>query len=376
VLKRAALLLALSAAALSAQTAPRRAANIAALLAYPGFYHLRPVVVIGTVAPVDGRLHVMDEGGAIHLVAPGRVPEGLDEVRGEFWDLGRMKPDDPQLAGRDLQAAFGIDPEGAWPRPGETTAIVATAVDAAPPSTGASIRAIALRPSQYRDQRVTVTGQFSGRNLYGELPDAPGRSRWDFVVRSADAALWVTGVEPKGKDGGRDFELGLDARLDTNRWLQVSGTVRQRRGLIWIEGDAGSLSLARPLLQTPIEEPVRIPPGPAPEVVFSAPTENEQDVPPATSIRIQFSRDIDQATFKDHIRVSYDEAAGAGTAEPAAASADFTTQYDTARRVLELRFARPLERFRRLKVELQEGITGTDQQPLKPWTLTFTLGGG
>jgi hypothetical protein len=28
-----------------------------------------------------------------------------------------------------------------------------------------------------------------------------------------------------------------------------------------------------------------------------------------------------------------------------------------------------------LKVELQEGILGTDQQPLKPWTLTFALGG-
>jgi hypothetical protein len=40
-----------------------------------------------------------------------------------------------------------------------------------------------------------------------------------------------------------------------------------------------------------------------------------------------------------------------------------------------LKFARPLERFRTLKVELEEGILGTDQQPLKPWTLTFVLGG-
>jgi hypothetical protein len=44
-------------------------------------------------------------------------------------------------------------------------------------------------------------------------------------------------------------------------------------------------------------------------------------------------------------------------------------------RVLELKFARPLERFRTLKIELQEGILGTDKQPLKPWTLTFALGG-
>ena len=68
---------------------------------------------------------------------------------------------------------------------GEVTAIVATAV--APPRTPAatpSIRAIVLNPSRYLDQKVTVTGQFDGRNLLGDLPDAPGRSRYDFVLRS------------------------------------------------------------------------------------------------------------------------------------------------------------------------------------------------
>ena len=42
--------------------------------------------------------------------------------------------------------------------------------------------------------------------------------------------------------------------------------------------------------------------------------------------------------------------------------------------MLELKFAKPLERFRTLKLELLEGILGTDQQPLKPLTLTFLLG--
>ena len=34
-----------------------------------------------------------------------------------------------------------------------------------------------------------------------------------------------------------------------------------------------------------------------------------------------------------------------------------------------------LERFRTLKIDLVDGILGTDGQPLKPWTLTFALGG-
>ena len=38
-----------------------------------------------------------------------------------------------------------------------------------------------------------MIGQFAGRNLLGDLPDAPAQSQWDFVLRSADAAIWVTG---------------------------------------------------------------------------------------------------------------------------------------------------------------------------------------
>ena len=43
--------------------------------------------------------------------------------------------------------------------------------------------------------------------------------------------------------------------------------------------------------------------------------------------------------------------------------------------MLEITFAKPLERFRTLKVDLLDGILGTDEQPLKPWTLTFEVGG-
>jgi hypothetical protein len=43
--------------------------------------------------------------------------------------------------------------------------------------------------------------------------------------------------------------------------------------------------------------------------------------------------------------------------------------------VLEVHFAKPLERFRTVKVELLDTIHGTDGQPLKPWTLSFSVGG-
>ena len=375
--KRALPLLALAlAATVSAQPATRRATNIAALIAYPGFYHLRQIVIAGTVAVKDDRLLVSDDSGSIHLVSMDSAPEGDDEVRGEFWDLGRMKPDDPQLAGRDLRAAFGIDTDGPWPRPGETLAIVAAAIAPSSPPATTSVRGITLHPSIYRDQKVTVTGQFSGRNLLGELPEAPGRSRYDFVLRTADAALWVSNIQPKAKDaGGRDVELRLDARTDTNRWVKVSGRVQQRRGLLWVEADAGSFSLTRPPSVAPGDDPIRVAPFPPPEVLFSAPTDEETGVPVSTSVRIQFSRDVDPATFKDQVRVSYVVAQAAEPSDSPAPAIEFTTQYAPTNRVMEVQFTQPLERFRTVKVQLLEGILGTDKQAIKPWTLVFSLGG-
>ena len=360
------------AVSLSAQTTTRRAANIAALLAFPSFYHGRPIVIVGMVkTEQNGQIRVSDDHGSIHLISKSGAPEGLDEIRGEFWDLGRMNADDVRLTGFDLRTTFKIDPEGPWPKAGEVTAINASAVTAASPPPAPSIRAIVLNPTRYLDQKVTVTGQFSGRNLMGDLPDAPAKSRYDFVLRSADAAIWVINMRPRAKD----FDLAIDSRIDSNRWLTLRGTVQQGRGLQWLDAEAGSLALAKPPTETPTEEPIRVPAGPPPEVIFSAPTEDETDVMTSTNVRIQFSRDVDPATLKGRIRASYFRAQSIERGEPDTPAIELTTQYSAASRVVEVRFTKPLERFRTVKLELLDGILGTDAQPLKPWTLTFSLGG-
>jgi Big-like domain-containing protein len=361
-----------------AQPMARRATNLATLLAYPGFYHGRPIVIVGKVAlEANGQIKISDDSGSVHLVFKGNAPDGLDEVRGEFWDIGRMKLDDIRLSTYDLRTTFKVDPDAPWPRPGEVTAIVATAVAPAVVPAAPSVRAIVLNPSRYLDQKIAITGQYSGRNLLGDLPDAPGKSRYDFVLRSADAAMWIINMRPKMRDAnGKEIELGLDARIDTGRWLTVKGTVQQGRGLTWIDAEPGSLALAKPPTETTTdEEPIRVPAGPPPEVIFSTPIADETDVVLATTVRVQFSRDIDQATLKGRIRAAYLGAQIGGGGEPAAPAADFTFQYVGANRVLEVRFTKPLERFRTLKVDLLDGILGTDGQPLKPWSVSFSLGG-
>jgi hypothetical protein len=361
-----------------AQPQIRRATNLAALLAYPGYYHGRPILIVGKVSIEKDEFRVHDEAEhSIHLLFKGTPPDGFDEIRGEFWDIGRMKPDDTRLNGYDLRNTFKFDPDGPWPRPGEVTALVATAVASTAAAPPASIRTIVLQPSRFLDQKVAITGQFSGRNLLGDLPDAPAKSRYDFVLRAADAAIWVTNMRPRMKDAnGKDLELGLDARIDTSRWLSVRGAVQQGRGLLWLDAEAGSLALAKPPTETTAdEEPIRVPAGPPPEVVFSAPTQDETDVLMGATVRIQFSRDLDASTLKNRIRAGYLQAQSVERGEPTTPAADFTFQYAAFNRVLEIKFAKPLERFRTVKIELLDGIMGTDGQPLKPWILSFETGG-
>jgi len=149
------------------------------------------------------------------------------------------------------------------------------------------------------------------------------------------------------------------------------------RGLEWLEVSADGIQLGKAPSETPPAEaePIRVAPAPRPEVVFSAPTQDETDVSMSTNVRIQFSRDIDQSTLKGHLKASYLESQTKERGEPDTPTAEFTTQYTPATRVLELKFTKPLERFRTLKIELSDEILGTDKQPLKAWTLSFDTGG-
>lgn len=111
------------------------------------------------------------------------------------------------------------------------------------------------------------------------------------------------------------------------------------------------------------------------EVAFSVPVEGEADVHLDTRVRLQFSKDVDASSLKDRVRVTYSQADSLERGEAQPPRVGFATTYDSGTRVLEIRPARALERFRHVKVDLLEGIAGTDGSALKPWTLNFATGG-
>ena len=242
-----------------------------------------------------------------------------------------------------------------------------------------TIAAIVESPEVYRDKQVTVTGRFRGRPV---SPDRPAilrplnRDRWDFVLQSQQGALWVSGMQPRGPGFDLDPLSVVDATV--GRMLQVTGRVNVRRESgrmcqplshctqTWIVPSA--IQLATAWEETMIVVP-RVA-GPPPKVVFNDPAVEETNVPRTTSVRLQFSEDMDAATFDGRVRVSY-VVSGAQPSLPVPA---FKIAYKDGTKSLEIRFAAPLERFQDVRVELLDGIAARDGQKLPPWTSTFSTG--
>src|SRR5690349_17541196 len=107
------------AAAVSGQVQPRRATTIAAIRAYPGFYHQQVVLVVGDVKGIEERATIGTEEGAIKLVAREVPREGKVEARGQLLDIGRMSQDDPRLIPFNLLDRVRSQYQDRWPKPGE-----------------------------------------------------------------------------------------------------------------------------------------------------------------------------------------------------------------------------------------------------------------
>jgi len=356
-------------AAAQPPAATRRLATVDALRQFPGFFHLQNVVLRGEFAEDGTRLSLRANEREIPVVMSEGVTTttGPVEIRGQMIDVGRLEPTDPRavrVGGRGAGAVPGVETE-AWPRPGEELFVRVTAVTSAQPVIGLTVRALALEPWRWEGQKVSVVGNFRGRNLFGDLPGAPGASRYDFVVRGAEGAIWVTGQRPRG----RGFDLDIDRRVDSDQWLEISGTLVHERGLVRIE--AAQLALTKPPQVTDAPEEPDVPPPPPPplEVVFSSPTDDEVDVPRQDPIRIQFSRGLDPKSVPGAIRVSY-VGAPAGSAPPA-----FQATYDAANRALTLRFDEPPVAFSTLRVEVVDTLRAFDGGAAAPWVVTFSFGG-
>ena len=355
-------------ATLWAQGSTRLVTTAEALVASPVFFHGRQIVVRRDVEPAGNLLRLANTSKPVFVFwrdAAG-APRTGGEVRGEFWDLGRLERNDSRFSNFNFQPILETT-NGQWPAREQVFVILGASALESPLPEDPNLRALALAPERFIGKGVTITGRFRGANLFADLPTGAGtKGRWDFVLQSADAAIWVSGVRPRGKG----FDLDINSRMDAGHWLKVAGTLRRDGALPWIE--ATSIAEATAPSEAVAEVTVAPPPQPVPQVVFSTPTADETDADRVAPIRIQFSRDMDPKTFSGRVKISY---AGPAPAD-APAMPNFSVRYNEGTRALEIKPASPLDRFRIVKVDLLEGIlSNIDNQPLAPYTLTFTTGG-
>lgn len=351
----------------------RRATTLDALAAYPGFYHLQGVRVrarlvtdqVGT-ALLSGQTRILAVGDAATAHGEGDV-----EVTGVFIDVGRLTPDDQRVSTYGLGALSQKVLQRDWPGQGELPVLVVSDITRSEPLAAPSVRGLALDPLRFDGQSVTVSGRFRGRNLFGDQPAAPSRSKFDFVIQLADSSIWVVGRRPKGTG----FDLNVEARVDTGRWLEVQGDVHTGKGLVWIE--AVAIRATAPVTeQAPAETTAAVAaPQPPPQVIFSTPTAGEADVAADVRVRLQFSRDMTAQSFKGNVLAAYDGREAVERGIPPGQTPPFAATYDQGRRVLELKFSAPFDRFRTVIIRLAPGITAFDDQPMAPYELRFTIGG-
>lgn len=345
-----------------AQTAARRLTTVESLRQFPGYFHLQSVVLRGEFAESLGRITLRSDAGEMRVQMSDGVStqSGPVEVRGQLVDVGRLEVGDPRFT----PIGEGPVDRERWPKPGEELFLLVTGVTDAPAAPAPTVRALALEPWKYEGRPITVTGNFRGRNLFGDQPGAPGLTRYDFVLRGTDGAIWVTGQQPKG----RGFELDVNRRLDSNQWLEVTGTVTRQRGLVIFEATKLALSKPPALAPEPEIDTAPAPPPPPAEVIFSSPSDGETDVLASASVRVQFSRGLNPATVAAGVRAAYvggDAAAGALAPR---------VTYDPGNRSVEIAFAEPLERFRTVRVELTDTLRALDGGLITPWSMSFSIG--
>jgi len=352
------MLAAVSAFPLLSQPASRRLTTVDAVKLFPGFYHLQNVLLRGEFVERNAQLVFSSEALDLPLLNPDQATKGPVEVRGQVIDVGRLEREDARL--RSYAERRG---NREWPKPSMEVILNITGVTEAQVSPSPTVRSVALEPWKYEGRPVTVTGNFRGRNLFGDLPEAPGKGRYDFVLGGAEGTIWIVGMRPRG----RGFDFDVDRRIDSNRWLQVTGVVSRARGLVLLTATEILLAKEPDIAAPPPETSAAPLPPPPAEVVFSQPTRDETDVGSNVAVRIQFSRGLREASLPGKVRVSYADGASA------AAPIDFKLSYDAGLRAVQITFARPLEPRRKVTVELLDGLRAFDGAPVTPWTLAFTV---
>jgi len=222
------------------------------------------------------------------------------------------------------------------------------------------LRDLVKDPANYVGKQIVVYGKFRGNNLYGDLSIKDKRTPRDFIIKLADAAIWVTGRRPRG-DG---FRLDPKKRRDTGKWLNVIGTAWQHEGSGTYYLRAEKIELAdkpedKDLEPAKVVKPEEEKLGPPPEVTFSLPLPGERDIPLDSEFHIQFSNPMKAETFNRNVDLLYADDDGIGNPFP-----ELEVSYDRDSRTLTVKPNKQLEASKEIELILYDAIEDEDGQKI------------
>jgi hypothetical protein len=296
--------------------------------------------------------YVLQEGNARVIITP------VNEVAANFQaEAGSMAGREVELTGvvQRAQGASGPATSGSssfqimfWryegppePRKGPIKANSQT------------LESLVMSSGRHDGETVRVVGKFRGKNLYGDLPTRSERSRTDWVIKDDLFAAWVTGKRPKGP--GWELDPGL--KRDTGKWVEVVGRVETLNTVTYIRALEVRLTTA-PKPTAEAKAPPALPERPKlpPVVVFSLPLDGDREIPTDSRFTVQFSKDMDAATFKGHVILRYE-----GPVLPGDRSFDGCKMtYDEGKRALTIDPGDILRAGRKVDLILLPGIADLD----------------
>jgi hypothetical protein len=221
------------------------------------------------------------------------------------------------------------------------------------------LRDLLKSPEPYLDKRVSMIGKFRGNDLYDDLSMQSKKTPRDFVIKVADAAIWVTGRRPRGKG----FKLNPKMRRDTGKWLKVTGIPWMEDEMVYVRAERIELT-DKP--DDPALEPVKIDRAaleaekePPPEVAFTIPLDGESGISLDSDFRVQFSNDMNPASFDRNIDLIYSDDDGIGNPFP-----DMQIRYEDASRTLVVLPGKKLDPGKEVQLILYNGIVDENGKAL------------
>jgi hypothetical protein len=228
-----------------------------------------------------------------------------------------------------------------------------------------SIADLLGRHGRYSGQLVHVAGTFHGRNLFGDLPAKSERGNGDWVLADEGQAVWIIGKKPKGPG----WALDPLVKSDAGKWIEVVGRPETRGDVTYIHAEEIGLTRApeRPTVAELTPTPPPKPKAP-PVVVFTLPLDGETEVPGDSRFVVQFSKDMDEDSFKGRVELRY-----LGPPHPGTRPLDAVSfNYDGGLHALVVDPGDRLRRGGELELRLLPGIKDIDGLELIPREATLS----